>query len=819
MTQESKPYTRWWWLGSAVDRDGLTHNLEEMAKAGIGGVEITPIYGVQGNDANEIPYLSPRWMEMLRHTEAEGKRLGIQVDMATGTGWPFGGPLVTEADAATKAIFKSDGGKTTVEVGKTKQKVKRAAPGGEGFVIDHFSKEAVAHYLARFDTAFVNQHTAFPKNFFNDSYEVYGADWTPRLREEFESRRGYDLYDHLSPFATPDSLRTDADRRILSDYRETLGELLYENFTQQWTAWAHRHGSLTRNQAHGSPANLLDLYAAVDIPECEGFGLSDFGIRGLRTDPGFTKKNFSDISMLKYASSGAHLSGHTLTSSETFTWLTEHFRTSLSQCKPDLDLFFVSGVNHVYFHGACYSPKDEPWPGWRFYASVDMTPYNNWWSAMPAFSAYIQRCQSMLQWGEPDNDLLVYLPYYDMIYDQPGTVALFDIHSMEKRAPKFINTVQTIINAGYDVDYISDRYIQKDDVTRRYAAIIIPDVQFMPLATAQKLNQLATDGYKVIFVKNYPTSVPGYGKKAEQKALTKLLKSLRQHCTLADDYQSALSGTKARPEAMRQTEGLSCIRRSNPTGHHYFIANLQGKDVDSYVELGVRAASAAFYNPIDGNVTRAKIDEQGRVRIQLRSGESILMRTFDSKHADITANLPAHKYYNCMDYRAGKLTGWTLAFKEAAPIPITKTWTMDTPRSWTELDDSLCNTTMATGVYKTTFRLGKIQPGAAFILDLGDVRETARVIVNGRDCGTLFAVPYRIDITPYSHEGENTLEVEVCNLPANRIAQLDRQGVKWRKFKEINVVDLNYKRNLYDTWSPMPSGLCSEVKIVPATVE
>ena len=625
ITQESKPYARWWWLGSAVDKEGLTYNLEEMAKAGIGGVEITPIYGVQGNDKNEIAYLSPKWMQMLKHTEAEGRRLGIQIDMATGTGWPFGGPLVSVDDAATKALFKTEGGVTTVEIGKTKQKVKRAAPGGEGFVIDHFSRSAVARYLERFDTAFVNRQVAFPTNFFNDSYEVYGADWTPNLREEFKVRRHYDLYEHLKVFVTPDSLRTDEDKRILSDYRETLAELLYENFTTQWTDWAHKHGSLTRNQAHGSPANLLDLYAAVDIPECEGFGLSDFGIQGLRKDPGFTKKNFSDISMLKYASSGAHLSGHRLTSSETFTWLTEHFRTSLSQCKPDLDLFFISGINHVYFHGACYSPKDVEWPGWRFYASVDMSPNNNWWSMMPAFSAYIQRCQSMLQWGEPDNDILVYLPFYDMIYDQPGTVALFDIHSMEKRAPKFINTVQTIIKGGYDVDYISDRYVGKDEVTKRYAAIIIPDVQFMPLSTLQRLSNMASNGYRVIFVKSYPTSVPGYGKKAEQKQFDKVLKTLKKNSILAQDYQAALEATHARAESMRSVQGLSCIRRSNPDGYHYFISNLQGKYVDSYVELGVRTAAAAFYNPMNGNITRAKVDDQGRVRIQLQSGESIFL--------------------------------------------------------------------------------------------------------------------------------------------------------------------------------------------------
>ena len=75
--------------------------------------------------------------------------------------------------------------------------------------------------------------------------------------------------------------------------------------------------------------------------------------------------------MLKYASSAAHIAGKTYTSSETFTWLTEHFRTSLSQCKPDMDLMFVSGVNHMFFHGTPYSPKEAEWPGWLFYASIN----------------------------------------------------------------------------------------------------------------------------------------------------------------------------------------------------------------------------------------------------------------------------------------------------------------------------------------------------------------------------------------------------------------------------------------------------------------
>ena len=890
---EAKPYTRWWWLGSAVDSANLSYNLQEYARAGIGGVEITPIYGVQGNDKNDIPYLSPKWMEALEYVVTKGRAEGIETNMSTGTGWPFGGPLVSIDDAAAKAIFQQydvevtkkgqtlnvacsdpkqqkfarldkvmayklskDGNRTVIDltpdtdkatgdvsleklgkgdwhivalhVGRTRQMVKRAAPGGEGYVIDHFSRSAVERYLHRFDTAFINQYTEeYPHTFFNDSYEVYGADWTPLLLEEFAKRRGYHLEDFFPEFLLDNDSRTDASRRIISDYRETLGELLLENFTSQWTEWAHRQGSITRNQAHGSPANLIDIYAEVDIPECEGFGLSDFNIKGLRLDPGFTKKNDSDISMLKYASSGAHISGKKFTSSETFTWLTEHFRTSLSQCKPDLDLLFISGVNHVFFHGSCYSPREAEWPGWRFYASVDMTPANSQWRDMPAFTKYIERCQSFLQWGEPDNDLLVYLPYYDMIYEQPDRLALFDIHSMERRAPKFIHTIQSIIKNSYDVDYISDKYLAQTKINggsltttgkNAYAGIIVPGVRFMPLSTLEKLVELADKGATIVFTESMPQSVPGYNNEAEQEQFDRIISNAKKmkNIIVAESTEAGLSHFNARPEPMRKTQGLSCIRRSNADGHHYFISNLQGKDVDAWVELGVNAAEAAFYNPMDGAITKAQLRKNGtktEVRMQFRSGESVILRTFaESIPADL-ANLQPHKYLATKPSATINLDkDWNLYFKDCAPVSIDTEFKLGAPRPWTSLGNKTLNTTMGTGAYYTIFNL-KYDEDATYILDLGDVRESACVRVNGKDCGTLFAVPFRIDISDYVHLGENTIEVDVTNLPANRIAELDRQGVAWRKFKEINVVDLNYKKATYAEWQTVPSGLNSEVKI------
>lgn len=894
---EARPYARWWWLGSAVDAKNLTWNLEEYSKAGLGGLEITPIYGVKGNDNHELKYLSTPWMKMLAHTQNEAKRLGMQIDMNNGTGWPFGGPEVSYDDAATAVFFETyegEGGKSldivvrctekkqenaklsrlmayngnevidltskvgadgkthldlpkskerqwklvALFVGKTHQAVKRAAPGGEGLVIDHFSKSAVSHYLDKFDKAFKNSETEFPHNMFNDSYEVYHADWTPSLLEEFQLRRGYRLEDHLLDFLrSSKEERTDKSARIIADYRETLSDLLLENFTAQWTSWAHRHGSLTRNQAHGSPANLIDTYAGVDIPECEGFGLSNFGIKGLRVDT-LSKKNFSDLSMLKYASSAAHISGKNLTSSETFTWLTEHFRTSLSQCKPDMDLMFVSGINHMFFHGTTYSPQDDPWPGWKFYASIDMSPTNSIWRDAPYFFNYITRCQSFLQMGKPDNDFLVYLPIYDMWKELPGRMVQFDIHSMAKRAPRFIEAINKINQSGYDVDYLSDKFIMSLTFSNghlvtsggtAYKALVLPGVNVIPNNVLDHIIKLAKAGAKIVFLDKYPDDVPGfYQFDIRRQELQSLIASLpsgadfktslnkpfgKGSIITGSDYASTLALCGVNAEEMKSRFGLQEIRRQNSTGHHYFISSLQDKGVDSWVTLGVNAADAYLFDPMTGNIGKALIRQQGgktQVYLQLASGESVILQTFRKAQKN---KLPKWLYREKSLYTRTP-TGWTtLTFKESTP-KVEGKFRIDSPKSWTELGNDSANITMGTGVYSFDYNIPSFEADD-WVLNLGDVRESARVIINGKDAGCLWAVPYEMRIGKYLVEGKNHFDIEVTNLPANRISHLDRQGVEWRKFKEINIVDVNYKRTKYDYWKPEPSGLCSKVTLTP----
>ena len=97
---EMKPGARWWWMGSAVDSANLAYNLKQYAEAGIGTMEITPIYGVQKNEAKEIPFLSEQWMNMYRFTVEEARKNGMQIDMNNGTGWPFGGPKTSIQEEA-----------------------------------------------------------------------------------------------------------------------------------------------------------------------------------------------------------------------------------------------------------------------------------------------------------------------------------------------------------------------------------------------------------------------------------------------------------------------------------------------------------------------------------------------------------------------------------------------------------------------------------------------------------------------------------------------------------------------------------------------
>ena len=892
-TKESKPFTRWWWMGSAVDKSNLTYNLDELQKAGIGGVEITPIYGVKGNDSKEIPFLSPQWMDMLKHTINEANRLEMLVDMNTGTGWPFGGPQISSQYAAGKAIFQhynlkgsqqlsekivvsdprqkdvaslscvmaySDKGtklNLTDKIrpdgtldwiapegdwklialfsGRTLQAVKRAAPGGEGLVMDHFSREALAVYLKRFTQAFSENGCPKPNTFFNDSYEVYNADWSPAFLDEFNKKRGYKLEDYL-----PELLgegKTETIARVKSDYRETMSNMLIDNFTKLWTNWAHTMGSINRNQAHGSPGNLIDIYATPDIPECETFGTTSFDIPGLRRDPGDVRQGDADPMMLKFSSSAGHITGKKYVSSETFTWLGEHFKVALSQCKPELDQLLLSGINHVFFHGNTYSPKEAIWPGWLFYAACEFSPNNSIWHDMNGLTSYIQRCQSFLQSGQSDNDLLVYWPVYDLWNNPKGMDMPLKIHDLQQwlQPSKFYSTVTSLRKSGYDFDYVSDNFIAKATVENgklrlpgnEYKILIIPECAYMPLETMKKILALSAEGAKIIFAGSLPGDVPGMSNLEQNHRQMAKTKEDIHFITPTDNDASILVDKNevvvsrlfpgliykmgVRKEGIVD-KGIGFIRRKFDQGHIYFFANQQSKPLSGWVNLAVSATSAAIFDPISGHSGIARIREgkEGtEVFLQLLPDESLLLKTWTDKKISGSP----WEYYQPAGNPVTLNGKWKLSFIDGSPT-IKQQFEIDTLKSWTTLPNPDLKVFAGTGKYTLKFTLPN-DNAVNWQLTLGKVCESARIKINGNDAGIWWSIPFSANIGQFLKKGENILEIEVTNLSANRLADLDRKGVEWRVFKEINFVDLNYKPFNASSWKIMDSGLIGPVTLTP----
>ncbi len=906
ITREARPWTRWWWHGSSVTKSGLSAAMEQYQKAGLGGLELTPIYGVKGDEANFIPYLSDTWLEMLQHVGKEARRLDMGLDMALATGWPFGGPWVDKTNSARyhsfviffvkggqqlePSLFRtqlpvlravkrdlelddlneniaqqpdlqalalgqvrfekrmtieavvafSESGQALIVTDRVDQEgylrwtapsgdwyvcvlhsglhgklVERAAPGGEGLVIDHFSRQALTHHLQVFDRAFSRLDSLPIRAFFNDSYEVDDAqgeaDFTPRFFQEFEQRRGYDLRLHL--FTLYDVLNQEKRIRVLSDYGETISDLLLEDFTQPWQTWAHGKKTLTRNQAHGSPANILDLYAGSDIPETEG----------------------SEWLRIKFASSAAHVTGKKLVSAEAATWLGEHFTSTLADVKSALDLYFLHGVNHIFYHGTPFSPPDDPWPGRLFYASVHFGPSNSFWDDFGSLNRYVSRCQSFLQATTPDNDLLVYFPFYDLLA-QPERSGFFHFSGGrdDYAATPFLECAEYLHKHGFSFDLISDRQVRRLQMKgqkissggQAYKAILVPGVRLLPVSTLAALRELARQGGQILFYSSLPEDVPGWGKLYENRQTLHRLLALyfepvqnvsraalgKGGFSISSSLGEMMALHNIHPEPMIES-GVHFIRKKMGQDYVYVCVNKSGHDRKSWLPISVPCAQALLFDPMTGQsgAVPLRLGTSGvwEVYVELADGASCIIKTTDVVKP--VAMLPRFVAVDA----AIELPGpWTMSLASGGPA-----WPghqIVSLGSWTDgLHPGMRD---FSGTARYTLRFPRPAEHDIWQLDLGQVKESARIILNGQEIATCFSAPYR---TIVELAEENTLEVLVSNLMANRIAALDRQKIVWKKFYNVNMpsrlVENRDGDGLFhaDHWPARPSGLLGPVTVTP----
>ena len=186
-TSETRPWTRWWWLGSAVDKPNLSRLMKIYHEAGLGGVEITSIYAAKGMEKRNIAYLSEEWLAMVRHVIAEAGKLGMKVDLPPGSGWRIGGPFITDDVASAKLVVEPDpsGNGYRCEIKPSGEPVKRPGPGGAGKAFNPFSRKSLEAAIRHFTPAFKDLAIRAQ---FHDSWE-YESDACPELFDAFKANR------------------------------------------------------------------------------------------------------------------------------------------------------------------------------------------------------------------------------------------------------------------------------------------------------------------------------------------------------------------------------------------------------------------------------------------------------------------------------------------------------------------------------------------------------------------------------------------------------------------------------------------------------
>jgi hypothetical protein len=886
---DARIMVRWWWFGTAVTQPEIQRELEVMKAGGIGGVEVQQTYPLQVD--GDLPgvknnrFLSPEHLEALRFTAEKTKELGLRMDLTLGSGWPYGGPQIVRSNAVVAihaaAPVSVSPGQTTVtapagrngetdgiiaallgpvtntpaggsaylpleirgntallpaDLGGAAQvtfymlglpglvQVKRAAFGGEGYIVDHYSPTAIGTFIKEVAEPVIKACGPNPPYaIFCDSLEVGGENWTPNFLAEFQKRRGYDLtpllpalFGSLGP-KTPD---------IRQDWGQTVTEMFNDYFITAFKNLAHENHSKFRIQAYGTPPAALFSYAYCDLPEGELGGKN-------------TEKEFSAT---RWAASANHLLGNPVTSSETFTWLhSPVFRATPLDMKAEADLHFLCGINQLICHGWPYTAAGVAYPGWSFYAAGVFDEKNPWWIVMPDIAKYLQRVSYLLRQGTPANDVALFLPNSDAWTDLGRDFSL-----SKTLAGKVGGSVKAITDAGYNLDFFDDQLLaMRGEISGstlafgdvRYRAVVLPEVERIPLATMQKLEKFAQAGGIVIATRRLPDLAPGYNTpEADTKAVRDIVQRLFKDANapgifIQDESQlgAALAKRLAPDVALSPAvPQISFVHRRMDDGEIYFIANTSNQPQSVQAAFRVDGMQPEIWNPMDGSVSPATIADKSAgattVHLNLAPYASTIV-------AFTKRTLPAPKkslWQGELPQPVDLNSGWTVRFgPDAAPVA------MDKLASWTTLADKVNFSGVATYEKTITIEPGMLQDGLSVAFDFGQptpsqerggqgyhaeldvpIREAAVVFVNDQRIGSVWCPPYSIDVTGKLKAGENKIRIEVANLAVNYMASIKLPNYNYdgvtRQFGN------RFQPQNLDLIRPLPSGLLGPVRLVAA---
>ncbi len=876
---------RWWWFGPAVTKPELQRELEQMKAAGIGGVEVATLYPQALDDPatgfqNER-YLSDEYIDDLRFAAQQAARLGLRIDITLASGWPFGGPAIPVAQAAGElcvervpvdpgvrsviapatesgekllAAFLVPGqsdmnlrdAKPAHEVrdgrldldpqqqprtalfffsSRTGMTVKRPAIGAEGFVLDHYSQQAIDTHLHAVGDRLLQAFNEYPPYaVFCDSLEDYGSDWTPDLLQEFRTRRGYDITPYLPALVGDAGPDTAAVRH---DWGRTLTELANERFLEPMHAWAREHGTLLRAQVYGYPPVTLSSNRYADLPEGEGKATINMW------------REFSDT---RWASSAGHLFGSNVTSSETWTWLhSPAFRATPLDMKAEADLHFLQGINQLVGHGWPYSPEVAGDPGWRMYAAAALNAHNPWFFAMPDLTKYLQRVSFALRQGKPANDVALLLPNDDVWagfqaryqkHRSPTSAGGFDESgsnvTIDESMKQFLGStvIPQVLDAGFNLDFIDADAI--DSVGIPYKVLILPNVDRLPVKTYEKIEAFAQRGGTVVATRRMPATAPGYLDHVDEThRIQEISRTLFQggmasaHFIEDESRLGASLSQYLEPDftTTPRIPSIGFLHRELENADLYFLANTSNQPQHFTAHFRSVRRHAELWDASSGELHA--LPHAQDIAFDLAPYESRLI--FFSETGVAAEPVPPSVQIETINLN----TGWEIAFEDAPG----KIIPMQSLASWETMPQRQFYSGRATYRKQLTLSASDLR-GGSLTLDFGKgtpiplpdplrapnmraylespIRDAAQVFVNGKAAGYVWHPPYQVNITSFVHPGPNEIKVLVGNTAINTLA-----GHPLPDYRLLNArYGIRFVPQGMENLQPLPSGMLGPVRLI-----
>jgi len=643
---------------------------------------------------------------------------------------------------------------------------------GKGLECDKFTASSVQKQFDNwFGAAFAKTDTALAHRVLKfmhiDSWECGTQNWSETFPLEFKVRRGYDLMPYLPVLAGYPIESTATSERVLRDVRNTISELVSDVFFKVMEKNAKAYGCEVSAECT-APTFVADgmlHYKEVDRP------MGEFWLRS----PTHDKPN----DMLD-AISGAHIYGKNIIQSESFTQLRINWDEYPAMLKPILDRNFALGINKVFFHIFVHNPYMDRAPGMTLdgighYFQRDQT----WWHQGKAWIDYVQRCQAMLQYGHPVNDIAVFtgeeIPRRAILPDRlvaslPG---IFGAKRVESENIRLRNEGQPlrVIPAGvtHSANMADpDKWINP---LNGYAFDSFNRDAMLRLAKTEKGRIILPGGaaYRVLVLPLSHPMNPGNDPYSAE-IQTKIAEFKKAGVIIPDlPYKQADFTANGLERDVMVPEEIAWTHRHGKDEDIYFVSNQENKERSIEISLRMQDKMPELWNPVTGTISTplAWKQEKGRtsMNITLAPYESTFI--VFSKPGAPTTNTDKQPVSVTSPFKpTGK---WTVSFP-AIKTEITK----DSLFDWSKETDIRIKYYSGTATYRTVFMWKDNSQHKPVYLHLGKVAVMATVKINGVDCGTAWTAPYRVEIGNALKKGVNTLEIDVVNTWANAINGSDK---------------------------------------------